>query len=351
LPDPGRIPIEDHGSTMSLECFRQLAELLSQQAVVLATVIQTRGSVPREVGSRMLIGGAGGISGTIGGGAGEARVIQRAIAVLQTGDKQRIEIDLSGAPERETQGICGGRLSVWLERWSGEEAIALAAEIVARLESGHPATLITPCAPDQSPYLLPNPGAPEPADAFIDHLQPPPTLLIVGAGHVGIQLAKVADLMDFQVVVQDDRPEWANRHHYPQAKQIFTTDIQNAIAHLEYHSQLYAALVTRGYQYDLEALKVLLIRTPPCQYIGMIGSEKRVRQVYQAIAQTGIDWRQLQTIHAPIGLDIGALTPAEIAISISAELILVRRGGSGHPLSHVLRQQLDLIENYGKPTV
>jgi xanthine dehydrogenase accessory factor len=134
-------------------------------------------------------------------------------------------------------------------------------------------------------------------------------------------------------MVQDDRPEWANPDHYPQATQIFTASIRAAIAHLATNTQLYAALVTRGYQYDLEALQALLQRDQPCQYIGMIGSRKRVQQVYQALMNTGISKNQLQSIHAPIGLDIGALTPEEIAVSICAELILVRRGGTGFPLS------------------
>jgi xanthine dehydrogenase accessory factor len=273
---------------------------------------------------------------TIGGGAGEAKVIQQAMNVLVTGQKQVVAIDLSGAPQRQTQGVCGGMMQVWLERWAGKVAIARIQQILSTLKSGQSVTLVTPFSPHQSPYLL-SPNSQTPENAFVEVLQPPPTLLIVGAGHCGRQLAKVAHLIGFQIAVQDDRAEWAHPDHYPQAAMILTDAIPEAIAQLSQHTQLYAALLTRGYEYDLAALKALLTRELPCPYIGMIGSEKRVRQVYQAIAAEGICQAQLQSIYAPIGLDIGALTPEEIAVSISAELILVRRGGTGRPLSDRLR--------------
>lgn len=323
---------------MTLDFYRQLMQALKQGAVVLATVIAVRGSVPREVGAKMAICGEGTLLNTIGGGAGEAKVIQTAIDVLETGDKQRLEIDLTGASHRETQGICGGQMQVWLERWSGESAIALVSQILAILQLGQTATLVTPFAAGEFPYLLPETSSP-PADAFVETLQPPPLLLIVGAGHVGIQLAKVGDLLGFQVAVQDDRSEWANIERYPQASHIFAESFASAFCQFANHTQLYAALVTRGYAYDLEALTLLLQRTIPCQYIGTIGSEKRVRQVLQALEKSGISKSKLQSIYAPIGLDLGALTPEEIAVSIGAELILVRRGGTGRSLSQKLRQR------------
>jgi xanthine dehydrogenase accessory factor len=317
---------------MPLEVYEQLAQALNTGAAVLATVIHSNGSVPREVGAKLVVCANGQVWQTIGGGAGEAKVIQQARNVLATGQKQIVEIDLSGAPQRETQGVCGGMMQVWLERWEGQTAIARIAQILRTLKSGQSVTLVTPLSPNQSPYLLP-PNRPTPENAFVEVLQPPPTLLIVGAGHCGRQLAKVAHFLGFQIVVQDDRAEWANPENYPQARMILTDAIPEAITQLTQHTQLYAALLTRGYEYDLGALKALLSRESPCRYIGMIGSEKRVRQVYQAIAAAGIFQAQLQSIYAPIGLDIGALTPEEIAVSIAAELILVRRGGTGRPLS------------------
>lgn len=311
-----------------LHCFQHLAKVLAERPAVLATVTGIRGSVPREIGAKMVID-ASGIFGTIGGGAGEAKVIQQAIEVLQTGQNQGVEIDLTGTPQRLAQGICGGKMQVWLSYWQGASARFQVQQMLDVLQTGQAITLVTPLSAASLPYFTDEPG-PIP-NAFVETIAPPPVLLIIGAGHVGEQLAKVAELAGFQVVIQDDRPEWANSQRYPQAR-ICNEAISTAIESLAQHQQLYAALVTRGYQYDLEALRYLLNRQLPCQYIGMIGSEKRVRQVYQALEQSGLPRHSRQRIYAPIGLDIGALTPEEIAISIGAELILVRRGGTGRSL-------------------
>ncbi len=318
---------------MILDLYRHLAHLLKTEPAAVATIIRVKGSVPREVGAKMIIWGAGRTFGTIGGGAGESKVIRQAMTVLATGDKQVIVIDLSGLPHQDTQGVCGGTMQVLVERWAGEWAIALVDQILTHLEAGQPITLVTPLTSPSLPHLITPDSAPRtPNSTFTETLQPSPLLLIVGAGHVGEQLAKVADLIGFQIAVQDDRPEWANRDRYPQASQIFNESITETLAQLTHHLHLFVALVTRGYQCDREALQALLQREHPCAYIGMIGSKKRVQQVYQAL-EIGISKERLAAIHAPIGLDIGALTPEEIAVSIAAELILVRRGGSGKPLS------------------
>ncbi|PSB15044.1 xanthine dehydrogenase [filamentous cyanobacterium CCP2] len=327
---------------MSLDCYRYLADVLHHGMAVLATVTAVRGSVPREVGAKMVICGDGQTFNTIGGGAGEAKVIRQARAVLETGQKQFVEINLTGTTRADrstsfpTEGICGGTMQVWLERWTDENgaskgAIGLIQRILQQLESGQPVTLVTPF--DANPPYIADAPVPHSTHAFIETLYPPPMLLIVGAGHVGIQLAAVAAQIGFQVAVQDDRPEWANSQRYPQASQIFTEPIAATVTQLVQQTQLYAALVTRGYQHDLAALTALLQRDPPCRYIGMIGSERRVKQVFQAIEAAGIPVEALRSVYAPIGLDIGALTPEEIAISIGAELIMVRRGGTGRPLS------------------
>ncbi|PSB29797.1 XdhC family protein [Stenomitos frigidus] len=331
-----------------LNIYQQLATELQKGSVVLAAVVDVKGSVPREVGAMILLCCDGSTIGTIGGGAGEASVIERARHVLVTGQKQLVDIDLSGNLEHTKQGICGGMMQVWLERWQGDGAIALANQIVALLHTGQSGCLVIPMAPERSPYLS-TPHTPHPTPVrlsahveahfptFTLPLLPPPTLLIIGAGHVAVPLAQMAHLLDFHVAVQDDRPEFANVQRFPDAT-ILAQPIATAIATVNASPQLYVALVTRGYQHDLAALKVLLPRSP--QYIGMIGSEKRVRTVLQALQQESIPGveeasvaSQLQAVYAPIGLDLGALTPAEIAVSICAELITVYRGGSGRSLS------------------
>jgi len=274
---------------------------------------------------------------TIGGGAGEAKAIATAKEVLQLGVKTLIEIDLTGKPNhnRLTEGICGGWMEVLLERWQGEQAIALVTEIIANLRSGKEITLVTPLSKG-SPHLVKEKverKKEKVGDFFIESLEPDPMLLIVGAGHVGEQLAKVAHLSGFQIAIQDDRSEWANGDRYPQAAFIYTS-IEQALAELAHHQELYVALVTRGYRYDLEALKALLERDLSCCYIGMIGSDRRVKQVLAEVKRE-VSITTFPSIYAPIGLDIGALTPAEIAVSIVAELIMVRRGGSGRSLVEI----------------
>jgi len=316
--------------------YEHLLAALQNGAVVVATVISVRGSVPREVGAKMLITESACVD-TIGGGAGEAKAIAKAREVLQTGVKTLVEIDLTGKPHHHhpTEGICGGWMEVLLERWQGEQAIALVTEIIANLRSGKEITLVTPLIQnvmiDGASRHLSSQQIDSLIDSFIEVLKPEPMLLIVGAGHVGEQLAKVAHLSGFQIAIQDDRSEWANRDRYPQATFIYRS-ITQALTELAHHQELYVALVTRGYRYDLEALKALLERQIACAYIGMIGSDRRVKQVLDAVKRE-IELPNLPIIHAPIGLDIGALTPAEIAISITAELIMMRRGGSGRSLS------------------
>ena len=310
---------------MTIQFYQQLIQVLNQGAAVVATVTRVRGSVPREQGAKMIICEDGRTFNTIGGGAGEAKVIQQAKEVLKTGEKQWVEIDLSGALERETQGVCGGLMQVLLERWSGEKAIALAEKILAHLQIGQSIVLITSFE-DQIPYILTSEyPIPSSDQIFIETLQPPPTLLIVGAGHVGEQLAKIADFIGFKIVIQDSRLEFTHAERFPPNSIIYNQSIFKVLEQLKGYNNLYIALVTRGYQYDIEALKCILDFKFSYQYIGMIGSKKRIKMVYKNLEKSGISSQQLEEIHAPIGLEIGALTPEEIAISISAELIQVYR--------------------------
>ncbi|MGB7084839.1 MAG: XdhC family protein, partial [Phormidesmis sp.] len=169
-------------------------------------------------------------------------------------------------------------------------------------------------------------------DCFIETIQPPPVLLIIGGGHVAVALAQMADFAGFQIAVQDDRPEFVTPERFPQAR-LLSRSIRETVDSLTPHSQLYIALVARGFSQDVEALQTLLLQRPwAYQYVGAIGSQKRIRSVCQAVQQQGISIDSLPNFHAPIGLDIGALTPQEIAISICAELIKVRRGGTGRSL-------------------
>lgn len=343
---------------MTTQFYRQFHEWLQQDAVVLATVTAVTGSVPREVGAKMLLRSGGEAFGTIGGGAGEAKVIQAAAQILHTGKKQQIVIDLTGAAHRATEGVCGGQMQVWLERWSGESAIALVQQILQALSSHQCVDLVTPLTATAMPYLQPVQAGEQvasgtvrmtakvtalpqnpPVDALVERIQPQPTLLIVGAGHVGMALAQVAHLAGFQLIVQDDRPDWACAARFPEGTTVWSSAIAPMLQSFSLPPHSYIALVTRGYTHDLAALQAIAKFVPLPRYVGMIGSRKRVRLVLQAFRQwvsqsDGVEVSWIEQIHAPIGLDIGALTPAEIAVSIVAELIQVRRGGTGRSLSY-----------------
>lgn len=317
-----------------LNFYQQLAAALNQDAVVLATVTSTKGSVPREVGAKMFIRADGKTHGTIGGGAAEAKVYQQALQVLHTGEKQFVEIDLSGTPQRETQGICGGTMLVWLELWLGSESLDLVNQIIDILTLGRSLAIVTPFHPDEKPYLETTdiPNLPLLKNyTLVEPLLPPPTLLIIGAGHIAIPLAQIAKIAGFKIIVQDDRPEFATKERFPQAALVLAQPIDSITEILQKIPNLYVALVTRGYTQDLAALGILShLQT---EYIGMVGSQKRVNTVYQMLQSKGKLPEFLQRIYAPIGLDIGALTPEEIAVSICAELIKVMRGGTGASLS------------------
>lgn len=170
---------------------------------------------------------------------------------------------------------------------------------------------------------------------FIEVIGRPPTLLIVGAGHIAQPLAQVGALCDFRVIVVDDRPAYARPDRFPTADRVLAIPFEELPAHVPLDRDTYAVLVTRGHQHDVDVL--LRIIDEPLAYIGMIGSRRRIQGVFDLLKTTHhLTDEQLSRVYAPIGLDIGAETPAEIAVAIMGEIILVRRGGTGQPLSDAL---------------
>jgi xanthine dehydrogenase accessory factor len=221
--------------------------------------------------------------------------------------------------------VPGAHLCVWAERHAGTLGdAALDAHVVERARA-----------------LLAAPGraasiSAGPADAactvYLEPHGPPPSLVIVGAGHIARPLCRVGALLGFRVTVLDDRPEFATRERFPEAAEVRRADFSAPLRGLPLGAGTALVLVTRGHRYDFEALRDALTRDDPPSYVGMVGSRRRTRAAMEQLVREEIDPARLRAVHAPIGLDVGAETPEEIAVSIAAELVLVRRGGTGTPL-------------------
>ncbi|UCC47605.1 MAG: XdhC family protein [Gemmatimonadota bacterium] len=167
---------------------------------------------------------------------------------------------------------------------------------------------------------------------YVESQYAAPELLIVGAGHVGQALSRFGATLGFRVTVIDDRPEFANRERFPEATRVQVVSYEDPFRDVVVGADSYVVLVTRGHKYDYDSILQLLRREARPAYLGMIGSRRRVRATFEALVRDGVDPARLAQVHAPIGLDIGAETPEEIALAIAAELVAVRRGGSGGAL-------------------
>jgi xanthine dehydrogenase accessory factor len=170
-------------------------------------------------------------------------------------------------------------------------------------------------------------------EIYIESQYPIPQLHIVGAGHIARPLCRLGASLGFRVTISDDRPEFASREWFPEAERIRVVDFDHAFDDVAIGPQSYVVLVTRGHKYDYDCiLQLLRIKARPA-YLGMIGSRRRVRATFEALVRDGIEPGRLEEVHAPIGLDIGAETPEEIALAIAAEIVATRRGGGGAKLS------------------
>jgi xanthine dehydrogenase accessory factor len=192
------------------------------------------------------------------------------------------------------------------------------------------------CLSKRRPQLLTYQQEDDRLEVFVEVQRRPPTLIIVGAGHVALPLAQLGKLIDFEVVVLDDRPHFANKKRFPMADRVLAQPFAETLRRWPIDEDTYLVLVTRGHSHDVEAL--LEVIDSPARYIGMIGSKRRIKGVFELLEkERGIDPAKIERVYAPIGLDIGAESPAEIAIGIIAEIINVYRGGRAVSLSNALR--------------
>ena len=257
--------------------YQSLSELEStHQSAALCTVVKTSGSTPRHSTSKMLVYPDGSIRGTIGGGEMENRVIREALDSLQDGRPRLLEYSLVD-PARGDVGVCGGQMEV-----------------------------------------------------FVEPILPAPTVVVIGVGHVGKAVAHLAKWLNFRVAISDDRPEFCTPEANPDADEYYPHLLKDLPLHLNITPQTYLILTTRGTSVDVAGLPTLL--NTPAGYIGVIGSRKRWNATLKALHEQNIPDEKLARVHSPIGLGLGAETPEEIAVSIMAEVLINRAGGSGKPM-------------------
>jgi len=255
--------------------YEEILRLRSEgRSGALATIIGTKGSTPREMGAKMLIHEDGKILGSVGGGCMEAEVWQEAMKAIAEDKPRTVHFDLTGREAVESGMICGGVM-----------------------------------------------------DIYIEPIVPTPKLFIFGGGHISLFVAKMSKMVGFEVVVIDDRPQFANKDRFPEAEEVIAEEFPLAFPKLKVNRSSYLVIVTRGHAYDQEVLEWAV--NTEVKYIGMIGSRKKIQTVYANLEEKGIAREKLQGVHAPIGLDIGAVTPEEIAVSIVAEMVKIRRGTKG----------------------
>lgn len=282
---------------MDERLFARLARVLEDGPCVLASVIQTRGATPRKSGSRMLITAAH-AEFSIGGGAAEARVLVAARDLLQTGAEHRqLDIDLSG--RAGAAGICGGMMQLALRRWHGAEDLARAQTIAAQLAAGQRVQL------NESDLAVP----------IEEWALPNPRLLIVGAGHCAAALCDLAAHLDYDVWVHDARADMLAAPEFARVSRI-SGPSDELVRAFDSGRTLLVVLLNRDFAQDVAALRVLAGQ--PCRYLGMMGSNRRIAEVHAAL---GAESERLSALTAPVGLEIGAHTPHEIAVSILAQLI------------------------------
>src|SRR5262252_7033034 len=268
------------GLSLHMDIYEEIVELRRQgRRGAVATITTVRGSIPSFQTAKMLVRDDGSIAGTVGGGCVEAEVWQAAREVMEDEKPRSLTFNLNNNPKYDTGLVCGGTLEV-----------------------------------------------------FIEPVLPVSTLYIFGAGHVAWSLYKVARLAGFDVVVTDDRETYANRERFPDARDVYAEEYERVMPQLAPNDASYIVIVTRGHRDDMRVLR--WAAETPARYIGMIGSQRKTIAIYKELEKEGIAAEKLTRVYAPVGIDIGAITPEEIAISIVAELIALRRG-SDTPLPHM----------------
>ena len=258
-----------------MEVFEELVRLRRLgQKTALATIVEVRGSIPSFESAKLLVREDGSMVGTIGGGCVEAEVWNAAREVIETEKPRQLSFNLGQDAAYDNGLICGGQL-----------------------------------------------------DVFIEPVLPIPSVYIFGAGHISKSLSKVASLAGFRTVVVDNREAFANRERFPDADEVMAEEYEDVFGKLEINESSYLVIVTRGHRDDMRVLRWAI--GTPARYIGMIGSKRKTINVIKELESEGIPRDRFERLHSPMGLELGAVTPEEIAVSVVGEMISARR--NAHP--------------------
>ena len=334
---------------------------------VLATVVRTKGSTPQKAGAMLLVKDDGSGLGTLGGGCVEGDIWFAAREMLRDGSGPEFKDYYLNEDIAARDGlVCGGTMYFYLEPLrSLDDFLPLGDEILEAYDGGEPVSLATvvnsPNRPESlgAKLLLRADGTvsgslgsetlDEPAlevaqrvaaigntesistedgtEIFVEGFTTPPTLVMVGGGHVGKATADLANILGYRVYIVDDRPEFSNDERFPYAEQTIVTPYEYWSDLLSINVNTFVVVATRGHRYDDMALESAL--KTRARYIGLLGSRRKTLMIYRRLLEQGATKERIREVYAPIGLNIGALTPEEIAVSIMSEVIMVRRGGDG----------------------
>ena len=334
---------------------------------VLATVVRTKGSTPQKAGAMLLVKDDGSGLGTLGGGCVEGDIWFAAKEMLRDGSGPEFKDYYLNEDIAARDGlVCGGTMYFYLEPFrSLDDFLPLGDEILEAYDGGEPVSLATVVNSPKRPELL---GAKlllrvdgtvsgtlgsevldetalevarqvaaigntesistdDETEIFVEGFTTPPTLVMVGGGHVGKATADLAKFLGYRVYIVDDRPEFSNDERFPYAEQTVVTPYEHWSDLLSINVNTFVVVATRGHRYDDMALESAL--KTRARYIGLLGSRRKTLMIYRRLLEQGITKERIGDVYAPIGLNIGALTPEEIAVSIMSEVIMVRRGGDG----------------------
>ena len=316
------------------EILRLILRHIHQEDLVLVTIISRQGSAPRGVGSQMLAGQAGLLTGTVGGGAVEAYALRHARELLVSGRSCRVSLDLSGTTCHSLDMVCGGGVELLFSYIPKGDAHwqSLAEKALEAMETRRPGTLLL--SHRQPPELIwGDPSAPYggclSGDVFHLPLPLPQRVVVFGGGHVAQALVPLLAMVDFQVVVLDNRREFADSARFPQACQVILGDYENVAQAIPLQADDFYIIMTHGHSCDFVLQEQLLRRE--FAYLGVMGSRRKTASVNARLKEAGVAEEAIAQVHTPIGVAIGAVTPAEIAVSIAAQCIACRAARRNPP--------------------